>query len=64
MDTHLASQILGGMKQDKAAEVLGRMSSSRARLLTEKFLGKRYLASSQPKVNEGGEPREKAAPKE
>lgn len=50
MEIGLASQIIGGMKNKQAAEILSAMSPERARQITEKFLGKRNLASKE--VNE------------
>jgi flagellar motility protein MotE (MotC chaperone) len=48
MDLTLSSQILGGMRGERAAEILSQMSPDKARLITERYLGKRTPASSKP----------------
>jgi flagellar motility protein MotE (MotC chaperone) len=53
-DVKLATQIITQMKPQKAAEVLAKMSSERAKLITESGFAKAKKTNSQ-KVNEGTE---------
>lgn len=45
MDISLATQLMSGMKGEKAAAIYGQMSPERAKEITERFLGRRGIAS-------------------
>jgi flagellar motility protein MotE (MotC chaperone) len=46
MEPYLAAEILGNMRQAQAAEILSKMPNDKVKALTEKYLIKRFTASS------------------